>query len=106
MRKVCTTTAGDSTCCIAAQQNMLNQAVRVTMRNGRVRCGECTVIQKRNGSPGFRFRWRKSNLCGIGPSGCAALAGISGTMANMGISGQLMSALGQPTAATLSLPTR
>jgi len=42
-----------------------------------MRCAECTTITKRNGTPGFRFRWHKNSQCGI-VSGCPYLGGVAG----------------------------
>jgi hypothetical protein len=45
------------------------------MSNGKVRCGQCDIITKRNGAPGFKFRFHKGSACGLGPSGCPSLGG-------------------------------
>lgn len=76
-RKVCTTTQGDSVCCVAAQRGALGRVFTFTTRSGSRRCGQCDLITKRNGQPGFRFRFHKSAECGI-VGGCAALAGAAG----------------------------
>lgn len=70
----CTSSPGFGKCCAAAQQGLLGQPFRITVR-GTQRCAQCDQIQKRNGSPGFKFRFHKSAQCGLGPSGCPALAG-------------------------------
>lgn len=79
-RRVCTTTPGDSTCCRAAGQGLLNRPFQMTMRNGAVRCAQCSTATSTSRNPAkagrtiFVFRWQKNNACGIGPHGCAALA--------------------------------
>ena len=79
-RRTCTTTPGDSACCRAASQGLLNRPFQMTFRNGSVRCAECTTStsQSRNpakaGRPIFVFRFHKNADCGIGPHGCAYLA--------------------------------
>ena len=79
MARRCTTVPGFGTCCAVAQKGQLGQAVPIRMSNGKVRCGECNVIQRAGGrGPGFRFRFRKNSECGIGPGGCPALAGGGG----------------------------
>lgn len=75
MARRCTTVPGYGTCCAAAQQGALGRPFKLTTRTGSQRCAQCDPITKRNGAPGFRFRWHKSSQCGIGPSGCPALAG-------------------------------
>lgn len=83
-RKVCQTMAGDSVCCMAAQRGLLGRPMTFTTRNGARRCGQCDVVpsMSRNpmkaGKPVFRFRFHSNAMCGIGPSGCAAL-GMGGT---------------------------
>lgn len=74
MARRCTTVPGFGFCCQAAQQNLLNQPVRMNTRTGQ-RCVECTQITRRNGRPGFQFRFHKSQQCGIGAGGCPALGG-------------------------------
>lgn len=71
MARRCTTVPGFGTCCAAAQQGALGRPFTVGAQ-GRQRCAQCDVITKRNGQPGFRFRWHKSSQCGI-VSGCPAL---------------------------------
>lgn len=79
-RRVCTTTPGDSTCCRAASQGLLNRPFQLTMRNGAVRCASCSTATSTSRNPAkagrtiFVFRWQKNASCGIGPHGCAALA--------------------------------
>lgn len=79
-RKVCTTQAGDSVCCVAAQRGLLGKPITFTTRTGAQRCGQCDVVpsQSRNpaktGKPVFQFRFHSNSQCGIGPRGCAALA--------------------------------
>lgn len=73
MARRCTTVPGFGACCRAAQAGQLNQPIPIPTPHG-TRCGECTVIRKRNGSPGFKFRFHKNAQCGIGPGGCPALA--------------------------------
>lgn len=65
-------------CCLAAQQGLLNQPIRINVPGHGQRCAECTVITKRNGQPGFHFRFHKSQVCGI-VSGCPALTQGTGT---------------------------
>lgn len=83
-RKVCTTTAGDSPCCVAAQRGLLGRPMTFTTRTGAVRCGQCDVVpsMSRNpmkaGKPVFRFRFHTNAMCNIGPRGCAALQGMTG----------------------------
>jgi hypothetical protein len=71
----CTTVPGYGTCCAAAQQGALGRPFKLQTAHGTQRCARCDQITKRNGSPGFRFRWVKNNVCGIGPGGCPALLG-------------------------------
>lgn len=75
--KKCTTVAGTSPCCAAAQRGLLGKVFTFTDSRGNVRCGECNTIQstsKRHaGALVFQFRFHKSAECGIGPRGCAAL---------------------------------
>lgn len=73
MARRCTTVPGYGVCCAAAGQGILNQPFKMNVK-GTTRCAECTQITKRNGQPGFRFRWQKSNVCGI-VSGCPNLGG-------------------------------
>jgi hypothetical protein len=61
-----------------AQAGKTGQPTAIRMSNGKVRCGQCDIITKRNGSPGFRFRFHKNGQCGIGPNGCPALGGAAG----------------------------
>lgn len=75
MARRCTTVPGYGVCCSAAQQGILNQPFKMTTSNGHQRCAQCNQITKRNGQPGFQFRWHKNAQCGIGPGGCPALAG-------------------------------
>lgn len=77
MARRCTTVPGYGVCCRAAQQGMLGQVFRFATARGE-RCGECTPITRRNGRPGFRFRFHRSAECGIGPGGCPALASMAG----------------------------
>lgn len=77
MARRCTTVPGYGFCCAAAQQNALGRPVRMTTGRGQ-RCVQCDQITKRNGQPGFRFRFHKNSQCGIGPGGCPALAGGQG----------------------------
>lgn len=84
-RRVCTTQPGDGACCRALSQGIQSgQSFKVTMRNGAVRCASCTVVQSQSKNPArrgrnvFQFRFHKSQECGIGPSGCAALAAGGG----------------------------
>lgn len=78
----CTTVPGYGTCCRAAGMNALNTPIRITV-NGRQRCAECTQVTKRNGQPGFRFRWHKGTECGI-VSGCPNLGAGGGGIAQGG----------------------
>ncbi len=73
MARRCTTVPGFGACCRAAQQGLIGQPMRIQTPHGE-RCAECNIITKRNGQPGFQFRWHKSVQCGIGPGGCPALA--------------------------------
>jgi len=73
MARRCTTVPGYGACCAAAQAGNLNRPIRIPTAHGE-RCGQCTVIQKRKGGQGFRFRFLKSASCGMGPGGCPALA--------------------------------
>jgi hypothetical protein len=84
-RRVCTTQPGDGACCRALSSGIRSgQSFKVTLRNGSVRCASCTVVAsaskdpRKHGRPVFQFRFHKSQECGIGPSGCAALAGQAG----------------------------
>ena len=95
MARRCTTVPGFGTCCAAAQQGALGRPFKLNMSNGRQRCAQCDQITKRNGQPGFRFRWHKNQQCGIGPSGCPVLAGVGGL-------GQLPA----PTGNILQIPTQ
>ena len=82
MARRCTTVPGYGTCCAVAQAGQLGQPRPVTLSNGKVRCVQCDVVTKRNGSQGFRMRFHKNVQCGIGPSGCPALGtGTQGTLA-------------------------
>lgn len=74
MARRCTTVAGYGACCAAAMQNRLGQPIPVGPA-GRKRCGVCTQITKRNGAPGFHFRFLHSASCGLGGGGCPALSG-------------------------------
>jgi hypothetical protein len=65
-----------------AQAGQLGQPVPIRGHNGSMRCGECNVITKRNGAPGFQFRFHKNAVCGIGPGGCPALAAGGGANIN------------------------
>ncbi len=78
MARRCTTVPGYGACCAAAQQGKLNQPVVMTDSRGHKRCLTCSVITKRNGSPGFRARFQRNAACGIGPGGCPALASAGG----------------------------
>lgn len=80
MARRCTTVPGFGVCCRAAQANQLNQTIKVKSGSS-VRCASCTTITKRNGQPGFKFRFHKNSDCGI-VSGCPALA--SQQQANIG----------------------
>jgi hypothetical protein len=79
MKRVCTTQPGVSVCCTAATQGMLNKPFRFTDRSGHERCAQCDVVASqskrpgRAGQPVFRFRFHKSQECGI-IRGCPALA--------------------------------
>lgn len=75
MARRCTTVPGFGFCCAAAQAGQVGRPVRT--RNNR--CAQCDVITKRNGAQGFRFRFLKSSVCGLGPGGCPALAGPGGS---------------------------
>lgn len=86
MARRCTTVPGYGFCCAAAQQGQLNRPVRMQTGRGQ-RCVECTQITKRNGRPGFRFRFHKSQECGIGPGGCPALGGQGGQLPMAGAGG-------------------
>jgi hypothetical protein len=81
-RRVCSTVAGDSVCCTAAQRGLLNRVFTFTTRSGRTMCGECSTRQSTSKHhPGrlvFQFRFHKNAECGIGPRGCAALANMQG----------------------------
>lgn len=74
MARRCTTVPGYGVCCAAAQQNILGQPFKFTTAGGHLRCGQCNQITRRNGQPGFQFRFHKNAQCGIGPGGCPALA--------------------------------
>lgn len=80
MRRVCQTTPGDSACCLAAQQGLLGRPFRFRDRSGHERCGQCDTRPSQSRDPRkagrmvFQFRFHKNAQCGIGPSGCAALA--------------------------------
>ncbi len=74
MARRCTTVPGYGTCCRAAQQGLLGQNMRIATQHGE-RCARCDTIQRTKGKgPGFRFRFVKNSVCGIGPGGCPALA--------------------------------
>lgn len=74
MARRCTTVPGYGLCCRAAGQGLLNAPFRMTDSKGHQRCAECAQITKRNGQPGFQFRWHKGTECGI-VSGCPNLTG-------------------------------
>lgn len=93
MARRCTTVPGFGVCCRAAQQNLLNQPFKVAVAGRGERCAECTVITRKNGRPGFHFRWHKSELCGIGPGGCPALAQAGGAT-QMGLTASQTQLLG------------
>lgn len=82
-RRVCTTTAGDSVCCQAAQQGLLGRPITFTTRSGARRCGVCNVRAsvstdpRKRGKPVFQFRFASNSACGI-VSGCSALMGMGG----------------------------
>ena len=103
-RKVCTTTQGDSTCCVAAQRGLLGQPITLTLRSGSQRCGVCTVrasTSKRHpGAPVFQFRWIKSSTPGCNArtsAACAALAQMGAATAAPAASGlAALPFLGQP----------
>lgn len=63
-------------CCRAAQRGILGQPFTMTVK-GVKRCAECNEITKRNGQPGFQFRWHKGQECGI-QSGCQYLGNQGG----------------------------
>jgi hypothetical protein len=71
MARRCTTVPGFGACCQAAQQNRLGQPIRIQTSHGQ-RCAICTPITRRNGRPGFQFRFQHSSACGI-TSGCPML---------------------------------
>jgi hypothetical protein len=79
-RRVCTTVAGDSVCCQAAQQGLLGRPITFTTRSGSRRCGVCNVRAsvstdpRKRGKPVFQFRFASNQACGI-VSGCSALQG-------------------------------
>lgn len=77
MARRCTTVPGFGFCCQVAQQGLLGRPVRKQGVHGE-RCAQCDAITRRNGRPGFKFRWHKSDQCGIGPGGCPALAQAQG----------------------------
>lgn len=77
MARKCTCTHIDpnqATCCRAAAAGRLGQPFVLQTPRG-TRCAQCDQIQKRNGQPGFRFRFAKSQNCGLGAGGCRALTG-------------------------------
>lgn len=74
MARRCTTVPGFGACCRAAQQGLLNRPFQMQTAHGQ-RCAECAQITRRNGRPGFRFRFHKNAECGIGPGGCPFLGG-------------------------------
>lgn len=82
-RKVCTKQPGQSVCCTAAQQGLTGRPFVFTVQSGcmagQQRCGQCDIVtsssRKHPGARVFRFRFHKNASCGIGPSGCPALAG-------------------------------
>jgi hypothetical protein len=79
MARRCTTVPGYGACCNALTSGVQSgQPFRMRTSNGGERCAVCTVVGTRKGGQGFRFRWAKSQACGIGPHGCPALAGAGG----------------------------
>ena len=76
MGKRCVSTPGPGRCCQAMQSGVRpGQSFQFTDSRGHARCASCEVIQRTKGrGPGFRFRFLKGSVCGIGPGGCTALA--------------------------------
>ena len=82
MARRCTTVPGYGVCCRAAGAGQLGTPVVIKTQHGS-RCGQCDLITKRNGSQGFRFRFHKSSVCGLGPGGCPNIGGASAGQSQM-----------------------
>lgn len=104
-RKVCTTQAGISVCCQAAQAGLLGRPVTFTTRSGAQRCGVCTTHPsmskdpRKRGKTVFQFRFTANQNCGI-TSGCPYLPGAGGQQMMQQGGGFL----GLPPPGTLMLP--
>lgn len=78
MARRCTTVPGFGICCRAAQQNLLNQDIKVQTARG-LRCARCsTVASQSKRHPGrtvFQFRFRPGAECGLSSGGCPVISG-------------------------------
>jgi len=78
MARRCTTVPGYGLCCTAAQQNRLNQPIRINTTRGQ-RCGICSTHPSTSRNPlkagktVFQFRFAPGASCGLGSGGCPVL---------------------------------
>lgn len=89
MARRCVTTPGPGRCCQAMSQGIQPGATfRIQLASGAQRCAVCHVVQRTHGrGAGFQFRFVRSSVCGIGPSGCAALASTTAAGTSMAVLG-------------------